>query len=420
VSRILLSTFGSFGDLYPYLALGMELQRRGHAVTIATSAVYRNQAETLGLGFHAVRPDLSLDDREAIAYVMDARHGAERLLRYLAACARESYEDILAAAERADIIGTHPATYASVLAAQKLRMRWFSTVLAPLSLFSMYDAPVLAPVPWLARLHFLGPGFLRAVLALGMRQVLGWIRPLLDLRRELGLGATGNPVFEGQHSPSLVLAVFSRYLASPQPDWPRQTVVTGFPFYEHGKLPPELEHFLDAGSAPVVFTLGSSAVGAAGDFYRSSLEAVNRLGRRAVFLTGFHPQGLPEVLPRSVLSVAYAPHSLLFPRAAAIVHQGGIGTTAQALRSGRPMLVVPFAFDQFDNGERARRLGVAEVLYRSRYSSGRAEKLLRRVINGASYSQAASAMGEKIRAENGCKCAADAIESLLQATTNSC
>lgn len=420
MSRILLSTFGSFGDLYPYLALGLELQRRGHAVTVATSAVYRKQVETVGLGFHAVRPDISLDDREAIAYVMDARHGAERLLRYLAACARESYEDILAAAGRADIIGTHPATYASVLAAQKLRMPWFSTILAPLSLFSMYDAPMVAPAPWLVHLRFLGPGFLRAVLALGMHKALGWIQPLLDLRRELGLGPTCNPVFAGQHSPSLVLALFSRYLASPQPDWPRQTVVTGFQFFEHGALPLELETFLDAGPAPVVFTLGSSAVGAAGDFYRSSLQAVERLGCRAVFLTGAHPQGLPDMLPRSVLSVAYAPHSLLFPRAAAIVHQGGIGTTAQALRSGRPMLVVPFAFDQFDNGNRARRLGVAEVLYRSRYTASSAEKLMRPLVENSSYSQAASVVGEKIRAEQGRKCAADAIESMPEITTNNC
>ena len=131
MARILLSTFGSFGDLYPYIALGTELRLRGHAVTIATSAVYRGQVEAEGLGFHPVRPDISLDDRELIAYVMDARRGPERLLRYLASCSRDSYADVLAAAEQSDIIGTHPATFASVLVAQQLKMRWFSTVLAP-------------------------------------------------------------------------------------------------------------------------------------------------------------------------------------------------------------------------------------------------------------------------------------------------
>ena len=414
MARILLSSFGSFGDLYPYLALGHELRRRGHAVTIATSNIYRDPVEAQGLAFHAVRPDISLDDREAIAYIVDARHGAERLLRYLASCARESYADVLAAAQHADILGTHPATYASVLVAQKLRRRWFSTVLAPLSLFSLCDAPVLAEAPWLARLSFLGPAFMRLLWSAGSRQTLRWMRPLLDLRAELGLGPGENPVFAGQHSPALVLALFSRYLATPQPDWPRQTVITGFLFHEHGELPRDLARFLDAGPAPVVFTLGSSAVGAAGDFYRRSLEAVQRLGVRAVFLTGSHPQGLPEVLPEDVFQVGYAPHALLFPRAAAIVHQGGIGTTAQAMRSGRPMLVVPFAFDQFDNGARARRLGVAQVLYRSRYNARRAAALLRRLTEDASYARAASSIGEQVRAESGSGCAADAVESLLR------
>jgi len=114
-----------------------------------------------------------------------------------------------------------------------------------------------------------------------------------------------------------------------------------------------------------------------------------------------------------MIEVRYSPHSLVFPRAAAIVHQGGIGTTAQALRSGRPMLVVPFAFDQFDNAERARRLGTAEVLYRSRYNARRAERLLRRLLEDSSYSHAAASIGEKVRAETGCIAAADAIETLI-------
>jgi rhamnosyltransferase subunit B len=413
VARILLSTFGSYGDLYPYLALGIELRQRGHAVTIGTSPMHRVPVEAEGLRFHPVRPDVSPDDRELLAYVMDARRGSERLLRFLASCVRNSYEDVLAAARDADIIGTHPATYASVLVAEKLRMPWFSTVLAPLSFFSMYDLPMLAPAPWLYRLRFLGPGFLRILLKPAFHQALGWMRPVLDLRRELGLDRGENPIFNGQHSPSLVLALFSRYLADPQPDWPRQTVITGFPFYQHGEMTPDLARFLDAGPPPIVFTLGSSAVGVAGDFYLSSLEAVKRLGVRAVFLVGPHPQGLPSELPKEVLTVPYAPHAAVFQRAAATVHQGGIGTAAEALRSGRPMLVVPFAFDQFDNAVRVRKLGAGEVLYRSRYNARRAEALLGRLLHEPSYSQAAAAIGEKVRAENGCASAADAVEARL-------
>jgi UDP:flavonoid glycosyltransferase YjiC (YdhE family) len=234
---------------------------------------------------------------------------------------------------------------------------------------------------------------------------------------DLGLPRPEHPLFEGSHSPGLVLALFSRYMAAPQPDWPRATVVTGFPFYdrhhERQNLAPQLQQFLAEGPAPVIFTLGSSAVGAAGNFYRDSLAAAGRLGVRALFLTGPHPQGLPEKLPPGMLQADYAPHSQVFPRAAAIVHQGGIGTTAQAMRAGRPMLVVPLAHDQFDNAERMRRLGIGEVLPHRRYRARRAEKLLGRLIADPRYAKGGASLSSKVAAEDGAAIAASAIEHYL-------
>jgi UDP:flavonoid glycosyltransferase YjiC (YdhE family) len=286
-------------------------------------------------------------------------------------------------------------------------------VLAPISFLSVCDPPVPPQAPWLIRLRALGPGVIKWLWDIGHRQTLAWVKPVLELRKELGLGSGKHPLFEGSHSPSLVLALFSRHLAAPQPDWPAQTVVTGFPLHNRGELAPELLRFLEDGPAPVVFTLGSSAVGAAGGFYLESLAAVERLGCRAVFLTGSHRQGLPEALPPDAIAVPYAPHGAIFPRAAAIVHQGGIGTTAQAMRSGRPMLVVPFGHDQFDNAARLRRLGAAEVLYRSRYGARRVAHVLRRLMQQASFAQAAAELGEKVRAEDGAGAAADAIAARL-------
>jgi UDP:flavonoid glycosyltransferase YjiC (YdhE family) len=255
---------------------------------------------------------------------------------------------------------------------------------------------------------------MRWIWELAKRNTSRWIQPVLALRRELGLPDRGNPIFEGSHSPHMVLALFSRCLAEPQPDWPPQTVVTGFPFFdrhhEQPDLAPELDRFLSEGPPPVVFTLGSSAVGAAGDFYRDSLKAVQKLGVRAVFLTGSHPQGIPDPLPAGVVAVSYAPHSEIFSRASAIVHQGGIGTTAQAMRSGHPMLIVPFAHDQFDNAERVRRLGAAEVVYRSRYNTVTAEAALRKLHHKDS---AAARVGELVREERGTMNAADALEGAL-------
>ncbi len=419
MARILIATFGSYGDLHPYMAAGIELRARGHQVTIATSQAYEAKIASEGLGFHAVRPDASLEDRAMMEYVFDTRRGSERVVRYLASFARESYEDTLAAAGRADAIVTHAVTFAAVAVARKTGLPWISSVLAPISFLSAYDPPVPAAAPWIVKLRALGTGPMKLVWRLGRRESLAWVKPVLDLYRDAGLPPPDHPLFEGLHSPGLALALFSRYLAEPQPDWPPAAAVTGFPFYdrhhERPDLAPQIQRFLAEGPAPVVFTLGSSAVGAARGFYRDSLAAACRLGVRALFLTGPHPQGLPEKLPPGMLQAGYAPHSAVFARAAAVVHQGGIGTTAQAMRAGRPMLVVPLAHDQFDNAERVRRLGIGEVLPHRRYGPRRAGKLLARLLAEPKYSAAGAVIGAKVAAEEGAATAASAIERYLEA-----
>lgn len=414
MARILITTLGSYGDLYPYLAVGSELRRRGHAVTIATSASYQTKIEAEGIDFHPVRPDINLDDRALLAWVMDARRGSERVVQYLADRVHETYEDTAEAVKRADVVLTHPVTFASVVAAQKFERPWISTVLAPITFLSAYDPPVPPQRPWLINLRVFGPSIMRGFWNLGRRQSMPWLQPVTALRKELGLPPGKHPLFDGSHSPSLVLALFSRLLAAPQPDWPAKTVATGFPFYEHGELSPELEQFLANGAPPVIFTLGSSAVGAAGAFYVQSLEAIQRVGCRAVFLTGPHPQGLPDALPESVIAVPYAPHGVIFPRGAAIVHQGGIGTTAQAMRAGRPVLVVPFGHDQFDNAERVRRLGAAEVVSRNGYRARHVAGVLRLLLEKPSYARAAKNVGEVVKGEDGSQHAANAIDEFLR------
>jgi rhamnosyltransferase subunit B len=414
VANVLLTTLGSYGDLYPYLAIGASLKRLGHAVTVATSETFRVKAESRGLAFAPVRPDVSLDNREMMEYLFHQRHGTERVLREITSRTRETYEDTLPAVHEADLVVTHPITFAAVLATQKMQKPWISSVLAPISLMSAFDPPVPAPFPALVRLRALGPRVMGAVWSLGKRASLRWVKPVLDLRRELGLPSTGHPLFEGANSPDLVLAMFSRHFAEPQPDWPPQTLTTGFPFYNSGsiELAPELQAFFDRGPAPLVFTLGSSAVSAAGRFYADSLQAAMRLNARALFLTGSHTQGLPDRLPDSVLTWQYAPHETVFAKAAAIVHQGGIGTTAQALASGHPSLVVPFAHDQFDNAERVRRLNAGLALPRSKYNARSAESVLSRLLSSREHADAAKQVGLKLRSENGADAAA-AIDAFL-------
>lgn len=213
--------------------------------------------------------------------------------------------------------------------------------------------------------------------------------------------------------------MFSPVLAKPQLDWPVNTITTGFPFYDRrdylgeADVPGGLMDFLESGPRPIVFTLGSSAYWVAADFYRDSIRAAQELGQRALLLIG-HARNRPrEPLPPGMAVFEYAPFGEVLPRASVIVHQGGVGTTGQGLRAGRPTLIVPHAHDQFDNASRVERLGCGRWIARPRYNARTATRELRAILENASYANRAEAVGKQVQEENGAKVAADAIEEVL-------
>jgi len=413
--RILLATLGSLGDLHPYLALGRELRARGHQVAVSTLAHYRDRVEAAGLAFHAVRPDLDPTDPVELKRATDKRRGPEYVIRDVAlGHLRQSVEDLRAPAAAAELIVTHPMTFAAQLLARASGRPWVSVALSPVSLYSLTDPPVFSGLPFEYRLARLGPGFQRALLGLADRGLGRWLAPYRRLETELGLEPGPNPILRGQHSPYGVLALFSPVLAPPQDDWPARTEATGFPFLDHAAgLTPEVERFLAAGEAPIVFTLGSAAVGNAGRFYEHSVRAAERLGRRALLLVGQDPANRPShPLPSGVLAVPYAPHSALFPHAAVVVHQGGIGTTGEALRAGRPMLVVPHCHDQPDHAHRLVRLGIARRIPAERYDARRAEAAIGALLADPEAAARARAVAERVRSERGTAAACAAIERI--------
>jgi UDP:flavonoid glycosyltransferase YjiC (YdhE family) len=298
--------------------------------------------------------------------------------------------------------------------AEHARLPWLSTVLAPMLFFSAHEPIVLPSAPRLNHVPLIGDWLARTILKLARPTMRAWLEPVEALRASLGLPRGGHPIFEGQFSPYGTLALHSRVLASPQPDWPANVTVTGSVFYnEPDPLPQPLEAFLAAGEPPVVFTLGTSAVGAAGRFYHESVAAAVELGVRAVLLTGGIAQNHPEHVPPSVLLVDRAAHQLLFPRASAVVHQVGAGTTAQALRAGQPMLLVPHGHDQFDNACRVQRLGSARTLLPREYRAARVARELRALLTEPGYRECAAATAGIVRAEGGAVAAAEVIERLL-------
>jgi UDP:flavonoid glycosyltransferase YjiC (YdhE family) len=209
--------------------------------------------------------------------------------------------------------------------------------------------------------------------------------------------------------------MFTKLLAAPQPDWPPHTTIVGYCFYDrksgHEALHPALEAFLDAGPPPLVFTLGSTAVFDPGTFFEESAAAARSLGRRAVLLCG---KSRPPGLEGADLHLAdYAPYSLLFPRAEAVVCSGGIGTVGQCLRAGVPFVVVPFGNDQPDNAARCLRLGVSRTLPKKRYRREFAREAIGGLLDDpAARPESRNAAGV-VSGEDGVQAACDAIEKQL-------
>jgi MGT family glycosyltransferase len=422
--RVVFTTWGSFGDLHPHMALALELQERGYHPVIATLPLYREKVKAEGIAFHPVRPDLPPPDAETSAEIIrrvsHRRGGPAYLFReLLVPHLRETYADILGAVTAeggADLLVSHQVPLTAPLVAEKTGIKWISSVLFPIAFASAYDPPTPPQFPALRTLAATHPLVAQTLFGLGKWTTKSWVEPIQQLRKELGLPPKGNPIFEGQHSPTLVLALFSKLLARIQPDFPSNTVITGFPFYDRrdvGPPPPELFRFLDEGEPPVLFTLGSSLVWIAKDFYRVSIEAAQKLGRRALLLIGDR-RNLPQTkLPDGIAAFDYAPHSLVMPRASVIVHQGGVGTTGQALRAGRPMLIVPYGQDQPDNARRCVRLGVGRTLSPSRFTVPRVVGELSELLDKPAYREQAAQVGQQVREENGTKRACDAIEQVL-------
>lgn len=418
MSRILLTTLGSLGDLHPYIAVARSLIGRGHGAVLAAAGEYREAVEAAGVEFAPVRPGfVELGDYQAlVARAFDVRRGPEFLIRELIMpYLRQAYADLWAASADADLLVSHPLTYALPLVAEKRGLPWVATVLSPMSFFSCYDPPTIPSVQWLDALRPFGPRLYRPAFALAKRLVRHWERPVAALRRELGLPPLTRPaMFEGQFSLLLNLALFDPQLAVPQPDWPRPTVVCGAPRYD-GPPPgrdvlDDLANFLAAGDPPLVFVLGSSAIWLAGDFWRKAVAAACDLGRRAILITGAQ-KTVP--LPEGVRSYSYLPYSRIFPEAAAIVHQAGIGTLAQALRAGRPQLLVPVAFDQPDNARRAAGLGLARVLPFGKVTARGLAAELHRLLEDRQYLDNSLDIAGQLAATDGADRAADKLIAVL-------
>lgn len=428
-AHIVIATVGSLGDLFPFPAVGKELRRRGHRVTVATHAIHQLPIEQAGLRFADASGMAEPEDRAAFtAKAFHRWRGPRFVVHDIAALdVRASYEKLVPMCADADVLVTSTLAFAAQIIGEQRgatgALRWLSAVLAPAGFLSAFDPPATG-LALLDRFLSSSPQRGRWVQRIGERITRPWTAPVRAFRAELGLpevSPQGDPFHRGQHAPEGVLALFSPLLGQPQPDWPPNVGVTGFARYVQPSADDTVvDQFLGAGPSPLVFTLGSAAVHAGANFLRESLDAARQLDQRAVLLTGSPAMRaqLPRDLPATIHAVDYADHASLFPRASVIIHHGGIGTSSEALRAGRPMLVVPHGFDQPDNAARLQRLGVAEILPAHHYRADRAMPLLDRLLHRSGYPRLGRACAQAMQAEDGAVAAADIIGARLPTASN--
>ena len=424
--RIVLATGGSLGDLHPFIALGRALQARGFSAGIATAVDYRDKIEAAGLTFHEVGPSVEQLQRDTgldLAGLTGAIAGSDRFLfgKILLPYAGDATRQLIAATQGAAAVVGSTLAIGAMMAAEVHGIPGVAVSLQPTMVFSRHDPPFLPRAPWLKPATGGPQLWLNDVTRrLGRMTTAQWTGPMNALRASIGLPpTTDNIIFDAGRSADLSLALYSPLLSARQPDAPANFDVVGYAAWDSETggppaLSPELEAFLNTGPPPLVFTLGSAAVHIPGDFYRESLKAARRLGRRAVLLVG--PEGDLSVGAGDpdIHVAAYAPFSLLFPRAAAIVHQGGVGTTHQALRAGRPQLVVPHLGDQYDNAARVVRLRCAGTLARKRYRAEAVARALNGLLGDPAVIARAQALAAPDLAEDGAAAAADLITALIR------
>ncbi|MBI5094041.1 MAG: glycosyltransferase family 1 protein [Candidatus Hydrogenedentes bacterium] len=396
--NIILIPIGSAGDVHPLVGIGRELKRRGHSVTVFTNEYFGALTKSAGLEF---APSASAEDFKRS--MEDPRlwhpvHGFEFV-------ARHAYLPLLPIVYRfleeryipgQTLVAGSTMAWGARTAQEKLGIPLVALNLQPSIFMSLYETPVYSAMAWISRMpKTLKRGYFHLVDSITDRVVA----PELNrFRASLGLPPVRRVLREWMHPPLRILGLFPEWFAAPQPDWPSQTQLTNFPLYDVDDIqtmPPDLEAFLNAGPPPVVFTAGS-AMKQARAMFDVSAQACGRLGCRGVLVNNF-PDQLPAALPPGIMAVSYAPFSQLFRRAAAVVHHGGIGTTAQALAAGVPQLVTPFAHDQFDNASRVIRLGVGEQVFPKSYTIAAVTAALRRLTNDKAVTARATDISARLK-----------------------
>ena len=424
--KILLLTLGTRGDVQPFVALGVGLKAAGHEVSVCAPSSFAPLVTEHGLTYAPMSDEIvqlarAQEGREILGAAgspLGLLKGWLRLARRVGPMQRRVLDDAWAAAPGTDALVYHPKVLGGTDLGERLKVPVFLVLPAPaLVPTRVFPAPVLPP--------------LRVPLSLqGVYNRLTYRLPQLmnvatagvvNKWREEALELPARPAFQdplrypdGRAVP--VLHPFSPHIAAPPADWSADVAVTGcWILTSEWRMPSELREFLRAGPPPAYVGFGSIAGRNPAQTTQTVVGALERAGQRGVLSSGWGGLGTAR-LPGTVFKLDAAPHDLLFPHMAAVVHHGGAGTTAAGLRAGKPTVVCPFFGDQPFWGARVAALGVGPApIPQRRLTAENLAAAIRRAVTDTEMQGRAYELGVKLRAEDGVGRAVQFIETYVTA-----
>jgi vancomycin aglycone glucosyltransferase len=399
--KIVLAPVGTRGDVQPLLALGLRLQEEGHQVILCAPSNDRSWAESLGLPFAPLEPDI----RSSFRHVRDC---GLLLVHEIAKNVPAQFHTLLRAAEGADLIVGANLQIAGPSIAELMHIPYYYVLYSGQLAMPAGQRPMGLPwetVPaWLDRAHrAIWPKLWDLYFGVALRRE----------RRALGLSPVEGVFSHVVRSGRLLFAFDPRMSPVPR-ELDALGDVTG-PWYFDGdeRLEASVERFLDEGPPPIYIGFGSMPSQAPAALTDLLFRAVRTAGARAIICSGWAGLGAADVR-EGCLFLGSVSHSLLFPRVRAAVHHGGAGTTAAAARAGIPQILVPHFADQFYWAGRTHELGIGpRPIPRSKMTADNLAEAIRSVATNPAMRTAAQAMGEHLRNHDGLTTALRIIESAV-------
>ena len=357
----ILTSFGTDGDIFPYLGLARTLIQHGHRVSLVLPEAFESSAKSVGADFY---PLISHAESEQLLSNPDLWHPlkgglvAARWGRLLIRRQLELLTKVVNA--QPAILVANLGLLAARIARDSLKVPLVSIVLQPGIVVSHAAPPILPAGP---RLSAGAPRVIKSAYWWSIDLMGHFLtgRAANRIQKEMGLPPIGR-LFRWWMSPDLALGMCPEWYSGRPADWPPQLTLIGFP-HQDGRslttLPDDANRFLDAGSPPVAFTPGSEVRNSKA-FFEQAVESCKQLGCRGLFLAK-HQAAIPNSLPESIRHFEYLPFQVVLPRCSSVVHHGGIGTISKSLKAGIPQVTRPMGWDQFDNAERLVKLGVGTI-----------------------------------------------------------